>query len=83
VHDNRSLLELSPERLCQSLTNTEVDAHSQPLDRAMEELEKGPKELKGLQPHRKNNTINQPDPAGTKPPTKEYTCSSSHICSRG
>jgi hypothetical protein len=29
-----------------------------------------------LQPHRKNNNINQPDPQdflGTKPPTKEYT----------
>jgi hypothetical protein len=26
-----SLIWLSPERLCQSLTNTEVDAHSQPL----------------------------------------------------
>jgi hypothetical protein len=27
-----SLIWLSPERLCQSLTNTEADAHSQPLD---------------------------------------------------
>jgi hypothetical protein len=30
----------------------------------------------GLQPHRKNNTINQtdtPELPGTKPPTKEYT----------
>jgi hypothetical protein len=27
---NRSLIELSPERLCQFLTNTEVDAHSHP-----------------------------------------------------
>ena len=26
--------DLSPERPCQSLTNTEVDAHSHPLDRA-------------------------------------------------
>jgi hypothetical protein len=29
-----------------------------------------------LQPHRKNNNVNQPDPPklpGTKPPTKEYT----------
>jgi hypothetical protein len=29
-----------------------------------------------LQPHRKNNNINQPEPSklsGTKPPTKEYT----------
>jgi hypothetical protein len=29
---DRSLMWLSPERLFQSLTNTEVDAHSQPLD---------------------------------------------------
>jgi hypothetical protein len=27
---DRSLIKLSPERLCQSLTNTEVDARSQP-----------------------------------------------------
>ena len=26
------LIRLSPERLCQRLTNTEADAHSQPLD---------------------------------------------------
>jgi hypothetical protein len=42
-----------------------------------------------LQPHRKNNDINLPDPSelpGTKPPTKEYTWKdhgSSRICSRG
>jgi hypothetical protein len=44
----------------------------------MEELEKGLKELKGLQHHRKNNNINQPNPLelpGTKPQTKEYTLS--------
>ena len=28
----RSLIELCPERLCQILTNTDVNAHSQPLD---------------------------------------------------
>jgi hypothetical protein len=28
-----SLIKLSPERLCQCLTNTEVGAHSHPLDR--------------------------------------------------
>jgi ribosomal protein S17 len=42
----------------------------------MEKLEKGLKEVKELQPHRKNNHINQPDPTElpeTKPPTKEYT----------
>jgi hypothetical protein len=26
----RSLIQLSPERLCQILTNTDVDTHSQP-----------------------------------------------------
>jgi hypothetical protein len=29
---DRSLIQLSPERLCQCLTNTEVDAHCHPLD---------------------------------------------------
>jgi hypothetical protein len=29
---DRSLIWLSPERLCQSLTNTEAKAYSQPLD---------------------------------------------------
>jgi hypothetical protein len=41
----------------------------------MEELEKVPKELRGLQPHRRNNNMNQPVPPelpGTKPPYKEY-----------
>jgi hypothetical protein len=32
VLPDRSLTELSPEKLCQCQTNTEVDAHSQPLD---------------------------------------------------
>jgi hypothetical protein len=42
---------------------------------SMGELKKGWKEMKGLQPHRKNNNINQPYPPelpGTKSPTKEY-----------
>ena len=42
----------------------------------MEKLGQRLKELKGVQPHRKDKNINQPDPAklpGTKPPTKEYT----------
>jgi hypothetical protein len=42
----------------------------------MKELEKGPKELKGLQSHCRNNNMNQPVPSefpGTKAPTKEYT----------
>jgi hypothetical protein len=51
----------------------------------MEELEKG---LKGLQPHRENNNINQPELPGSKPPTKAYAWryiyvpGFSHICSR-
>jgi hypothetical protein len=40
---DRSLIWLSPERLYQSLTNTKVDVHSQPM-----ELEKGLKELRGV-----------------------------------
>jgi hypothetical protein len=40
----------------------------------MEELEKGLKKLRGLQPHRRKNNMNQPvapELPGTKPPTKE------------
>jgi hypothetical protein len=40
----------------------------------MRELEKGLKELKGFEAHRRNNNINQPDLPEfprTKPPTKE------------
>jgi hypothetical protein len=29
---DRSLIKMSPERLCQNLTNTEADALSQPLN---------------------------------------------------
>jgi hypothetical protein len=32
VHAERSLIWLSPKKSCQSLTNTETDAHNQPLD---------------------------------------------------
>jgi len=32
VHADRSLKQLSSERLCQSMTNTEADARSQPLN---------------------------------------------------
>jgi hypothetical protein len=42
----------------------------------VEEIDKGPKKLGGLQPHTKNKNINQSealDLPGTKPPTKEYT----------
>ena len=34
---------------------------------------KGLKELRGWQPHRKNNNVNQPKLPRTKPPTKEHT----------
>ena len=43
VHADRSLIQLSPERLCQNLTYSEVDGSP------MEELEKGLKELKGFE----------------------------------
>ena len=39
----------------------------------IEELEKGLKELKGFETHRKNNIINQQELPVTKPLTKEYT----------
>jgi|UPI0000F4F447 hypothetical protein len=42
----------------------------------MKELEKGSKELRGLQPHRRNNNMNYPvssELPGTKSPTKENT----------
>jgi hypothetical protein len=48
----------------------------------IEELDKGPKELRELQSHRKNNNINQPVPQellGTKPSTKEYTWFQLHM----
>jgi hypothetical protein len=32
VRADSSLIWMSPERLCQSLTNTKADAHGQPLD---------------------------------------------------
>ena len=47
-----------------------------------EDLEKGLKELKGLQSQRKNNSINQPDSPelpGTKPSSKEYTWIQLHM----
>ena len=41
----------------------------------MKELEKGLKELKGVQPYKKNNVnqSNSPELPGTKTPTNEYT----------
>jgi hypothetical protein len=46
---DRSLIQLSPDRLCQILTNTDVDACSQLLDcvQGPQELGEGLKELKG------------------------------------
>jgi hypothetical protein len=46
---DRSLIFLSPRMLCQCLANTEVDAHSHPLDRAQslnEEAREIPRKLK-------------------------------------
>jgi hypothetical protein len=52
-----------------------------------EELGEVLKEMKGFEPHRKNNNINQPEPPkllGTKPSTTEYTgVTHGCICSRG
>jgi hypothetical protein len=46
---DRSLIQLSPERLCQILTNRDADAHSIGLSTGtpMEEKGEGLKELKG------------------------------------
>ena len=63
-----SLIWLSPERLCQSLTNTEAEAHRQPLSLAwrspMEELEKGQKELRGFAAPWKEQQYQQARPPG-------------------
>jgi len=51
----------------------------------LEELERGLKELKGLEPHKNNNT-NQPELPWTKPLPKDYTWTDlwpSCICSKG
>jgi hypothetical protein len=65
---DKSLIWLSPERLCQSLTNTEEEAHSQPLDRAqgssMEELEKELKELRGFVASWREQQCQQARPPG-------------------
>jgi hypothetical protein len=58
VLTDRHLIWLSPERLCQSLKNTEEEAHSQPLDSTpgslMEEMEKRLKDLRGVCSHDEN-----------------------------
>jgi hypothetical protein len=75
-----SLKWLSPERLCQRLTNTEVDACSQPLDWEWvhnEGVGEGTEGVEGVcSPMGVSNSVNRPDPwwlPGTGPPTKEYT----------
>jgi hypothetical protein len=92
VHAERSLIWLSPERPCQSLINTKMDACSQPLDgacnhptecgvsnRGVRESSEG---VEGVSnPYGKNN-INQPVPQelpGTKLSTKEYTWLQLHM----
>jgi hypothetical protein len=75
---DRSLIRLSPERLCHSLTNTEADACSQPLDWARcprwRSWRRDWRSWGGLQPHEGEQ---QCQPArlhgapGTEPPTKE------------
>jgi hypothetical protein len=71
---------MSLERLCQYMTNTEVDALSQHIGLStgspMEELGKGPKELKELAaPYNEQQyePTSTPELPGTKPLTKEYT----------
>jgi hypothetical protein len=77
----RSLIWLSPKRLCQSLINTEKEAHSQPLDWAQGfSMEgKGLKELRRVTaPWREQKYQQARTPGasgGTGPPTIEYTWS--------
>jgi hypothetical protein len=73
---DRSLV--SSERLCQHLRQMQtitVNHWTEPRD-SNGRVREGRKELKGMQPHQKNNKINQLGPSkliGTKPPIKEYT----------
>jgi hypothetical protein len=63
-----SLIWLSPEILCQSLTNKEADACIQPLDKhigpSMEELEKEMKELRRFAAQGKEEQCQQARPPG-------------------
>jgi hypothetical protein len=75
----RSLVWLSPEILCQSLSNTDEDAYNYQTE--LWDTNRGVRDwrsLRGLQPHRKNNNINQtdtafPELAGTKPPDSHFS----------
>ena len=82
VFADRSLISLSPEKLCQSLTNTQAYACSHPLDWAQcswcRSWRRDWRNLGALQSHQGRNSNNHPEPLelpGTGPPTKEYTCS--------
>jgi hypothetical protein len=79
---NRGLICLSPESLCQSLTNTEAYVHSQPLDfvqglcwRSWRKDRRSWSWGGGLQPHGWSNSVNRlytPELPATGPSTKEY-----------
>jgi hypothetical protein len=77
VLTDSSLIKLSPETVYLSLTNTDMDAFSQPLNRVPSGGIKERTE-EALQLHRKKNNINQPDLLELlwpKPSNKEYTWS--------
>jgi hypothetical protein len=84
VLPNRNLIWLSPERLCQSLTNTEADALSQPLDWVCPQCRswrRGGRSGRGLQPHGVSSSINRQDPVellGTQ--AKEYAWRDPWLC---
>jgi hypothetical protein len=64
---DRSRICLSPERLCQSLTNSETDACSQALESTgslIEELGKGLKELRGFAALWREQKCQQARPSG-------------------
>ena len=88
-HQTQTLLQM-PRSACQqepdiavsweTLPNTELECLHQTIGLStgstVEEFEKDWRSWRGLQPHRNNHNINQPEPpelSGTKPPTKDYT----------
>jgi hypothetical protein len=81
VFADGSLIWLSPERLCQSLTNTEVDASSQSLDWARESLDGGVGEgtegveqvCSPMEGAKISTGQTCPELPRTGPPTKEHT----------